>query len=38
MIAALAVLSALLALGGSFFHHSQGYADPVVLPPLKLGG
>jgi hypothetical protein len=35
-IAALAVLSALLALGGCF-HHSQVYTEPVVLPPLKLG-
>ena len=35
MIAALAVLSALLALGGCF-HHSQVYrAEPQVLPPLK---
>ena len=35
MIAALTVLSAILALGGCF-HHNQVYtADPVVLPPLK---
>jgi len=35
MIAALAVLSALLALGGCF-HHAQVYtAEPQVLPPLK---
>jgi len=35
MIAVLAVLSAVLALGGCF-HHNQVYnAEPIVLPPLK---
>lgn len=35
MIAALAVLSAFLVLGGCF-HHTQVYtAEPQVLPPLK---
>jgi hypothetical protein len=34
MIAALAVLSAFLVLGGCF-HHAQVTAEPQVLPPLK---
>ncbi len=35
MIAVLAVLASLMALGGCF-HHNQVYtAEPVALPPLK---
>lgn len=35
IIAILAVLSAIVGLGGCF-HHNQVYtAEPVVLPPLK---
>ena len=34
-IAFFAVLSACMALGGCFFHHSQIAPEPTVLPPLK---